>query len=86
MLQLITKNNITILGMNDEAEKLADIYVAEGVISPLFKTEAVHIAMTTVNGREYAHKKAMAFFAGSDYTPQFVNLTGQGRVRQPVTP
>jgi hypothetical protein len=30
--------------------------------------------MTAEQRREYAHKKAMAFFAGSDYTPQFVNL------------
>jgi hypothetical protein len=42
--------------------------------------------MTTEQRQEYAHRKAMAFFAESGYTPQFVNLTGQGRVRQPVTP
>jgi hypothetical protein len=39
--------------MSNEAEALANIYVVDGVISPLFRTDAVHIAMTTVNGLDF---------------------------------
>jgi hypothetical protein len=53
MLQIITEYSIKILDASDEAENLATVYVAEGVISPLFKTDAIHIAMTTVNGLDF---------------------------------
>jgi hypothetical protein len=41
--------------------------------------------MTPEQRREYAHKKAMTFLVGSGHTPQFVDLSGRGRVRHPVT-
>ncbi len=49
MLQLIPQSNIEILTGKDEAEKLADVYVAEGIIPAKFYTDALHIALATVN-------------------------------------
>jgi len=48
MLGLIPKYGITILPKNDEADRLTDIYVAEGVIPQRFRADAVHIAIATV--------------------------------------
>ncbi len=49
MLQLISRYKIEILTGRDEAEKLAGIYVAEGVIPSKFYADALHIAIATVN-------------------------------------
>jgi predicted nucleic acid-binding protein len=49
MLNLIRDYKISVLASNDEAEKLADIYVAEGVIPLRFRNDALHIAIATVN-------------------------------------
>jgi hypothetical protein len=37
--------------------------------------------MTVAQRREYTHKKAQAFFAESGYTPQYVNFSGQGKLK-----
>jgi hypothetical protein len=49
MLRLILEYNIPILEPNDEAAKLADIYVADGVIPQRFRTDGLHIAIAAVN-------------------------------------
>jgi len=49
MLGLIPKYGITILPKNDEADRLADIYIAEGMIPKKYRMDAVHIAYATVN-------------------------------------
>lgn len=49
MLGLIKKYNIAVLAASDEAVRIADIYVAEGVIPKKYKTDALHIASATVN-------------------------------------
>ena len=49
MLSLLTEYNIPVLSMSDEADRLADIYVAEGVIPQRYHTDGLHIAIATVN-------------------------------------
>ena len=48
MLKLITKYDIKVLPPINEADKLADIYIAEGIIPPKYRTDGVHIAVATV--------------------------------------
>ena len=49
MLALITEYNITVLPASNEADNLADVYVSEGIIPQKYRTDGVHIAVTTVN-------------------------------------
>ena len=49
MMSLFGEYNIPVLGMSDEAEKLADLYIAEGVIPPRYRNNGLHIAIATVN-------------------------------------
>ena len=49
MLGLVDKYNMTVLGLSDEAERLAHIYVREKIIPEKFMTDGIHIAVTTVN-------------------------------------
>jgi predicted nucleic acid-binding protein len=49
MFSLIDRFNITVLSVNEESEKLADIYVSENVIPKRYRTDGLHIAIATVN-------------------------------------
>jgi len=49
MLDLIPEYRITVLKPNEAAERLADIYIAEGVIPPTHREDGLHIAIATVN-------------------------------------
>ena len=49
MLALITEYNITVLPASNEADNLADVYVSEGIIPQKYRTDGVHIAVTTVS-------------------------------------
>ena len=49
MMNLITEYGITVLAPNDEAVKVASIYVSEGVIPQKYRTDGLHIALATVN-------------------------------------
>jgi hypothetical protein len=49
MLGLITEYDIAVLAPNDEAVRIADIYIAEGVIPKKYRTDGLHIAIATVN-------------------------------------
>jgi predicted nucleic acid-binding protein len=49
MMSLITKYNIAVLAPSDEAVKIADIYVEEGIIPQKYRTDGLHIAIATVN-------------------------------------
>jgi rRNA-processing protein FCF1 len=48
MMSLIAAYEVEVLPANDEAARLADKYIAEGVIPEEHKTDARHIAATTV--------------------------------------
>ncbi|GHV73673.1 hypothetical protein AGMMS49940_09750 [Spirochaetia bacterium] len=49
MLQLLIDCGANILEQNEEIERLAAIYIAEGVIPRVYDTDALHIATATVN-------------------------------------
>jgi len=53
MLALILECNIKVLGVEYETERLAEIYVNEGVIPARFTYDALHIAVATTNDLEY---------------------------------
>jgi len=49
MLALIDQYNITVLGLDQEAEQLANAYVEQGVIPVKYRTDGIHIAVAAVN-------------------------------------
>lgn len=49
MLNIILQYGIPVLEPNDEVAKLADAYVAEGVIPRRYRTDGLHIAIAAVN-------------------------------------
>ncbi|MDR1996735.1 MAG: hypothetical protein LBQ83_00165 [Candidatus Margulisbacteria bacterium] len=53
MIGLIEKYHINFLPINAEAEKLANIYVAQNIIPQKHLTDAQHIAMTTVSDLDF---------------------------------
>ena len=52
MLALIQKFNIKVLSVDDEAERLAEAYINEGIIPAKFVYDGLHIAIATVNDLE----------------------------------
>jgi predicted nucleic acid-binding protein len=50
MLGLLKKYNVEILQDNEEIEKLASIYIAEGMIPEKYADDALHIATASVYG------------------------------------
>jgi len=49
MIKLVDDYKITVLTVSGEAEKLADIYVAENIIPLKYRADGVHIAIGTLN-------------------------------------
>ena len=49
MLNLINQFEIPIYEFSEEAESLADIYVAEGIIPVKYRTDGLHIAISAIN-------------------------------------
>jgi predicted nucleic acid-binding protein len=49
MRSLIDEYQITVLSVNDEADRLADVYVTENIIPSKYRTDALHIAIAAVN-------------------------------------
>ena len=53
MLALLNEYTITLLPVDETADKLADIYLAEGIIPVKYRTDGVHISVAAVNGLEF---------------------------------
>jgi hypothetical protein len=53
MFNLIPEYSIRTLDMDIETERLAEIYVAEGIVPEKYRTDAQHIACTVVNGLDF---------------------------------
>ena len=53
MLSLISKYNVKVLDISDDARILADMYVTEGIIPARYTFDGLHIACATVNDMEY---------------------------------
>jgi predicted nucleic acid-binding protein len=49
MIALIEHFDIAALALSDEAERLADTYVEQGIIPLKYRTDGVHIAVAAVN-------------------------------------
>jgi len=49
MIALIKQYDITVLELNEEAERLADIYVEQGIMPLKYRTDGIHIAVASVN-------------------------------------
>jgi len=49
MLNLFSQFGIKVLGSDTAADKLADLYVSEGIIPLKYRTDGLHIAIATVN-------------------------------------
>ena len=53
MFSLVSQYSIISLPVTEEARRLADIYIKEGVIPEKYPTDALHIALSTVNVLDY---------------------------------
>ena len=53
MKSLIADNKVEVLSGNDEAIRLANLYVADGVVPEKYSTDALHIAAATVAGLDF---------------------------------
>ena len=53
MLALIPEYGIKVLFPSDETQRLAERYTREAAVSPVWETDAAHIAVTAVNGLDF---------------------------------
>jgi len=53
MLALIPEYGVKILSLTEETQRLTELYIREGVVSPAWETDATHIAITAVNGLDF---------------------------------
>ena len=50
MEDLIRKTNPLLLGIDLETEELAERYIKEGIIPEKYRSDALHIAVSVING------------------------------------
>lgn len=53
MLDLFDQYDIRVLPISEEAELLADIYIEEGMVSPRYRFDAIHIAMASIHDVDF---------------------------------
>ena len=53
MLGLISEYGIEVLPVDAESERLAGVYVSEGIIPEKYRTDGIHIAVTSVTGLDF---------------------------------
>lgn len=53
MLRLIEEYGITVMEVDGESERLAEIYVSEGVVPKRYYADGLHIAITTVGELDF---------------------------------
>ena len=53
MGDLVVDYGITVLGESDEVKRIAALYIREKALGPACETDAMHIAMTTVNRLDF---------------------------------
>jgi hypothetical protein len=53
MLTLIPEYGVKVLPLTEEAQRLTELYISEEVVSPAWKMDAAHIAITAVNGLDF---------------------------------
>ncbi|NLI94145.1 MAG: type II toxin-antitoxin system VapC family toxin [Peptococcaceae bacterium] len=52
LFRLFNEYPVAVLDEGEEVDKLADIYIAEGIIPLKYRDDAVHIAMATITGMD----------------------------------
>jgi len=52
-IQLIKEYRIEVIPISAEAERLANLYIKEGVVSAKYGTDATHIAVATIAGLDF---------------------------------
>ena len=50
MLSLIDEYHITVLGITSESDRMADLYITNGIIPLKFRNDSAHIAIASVHG------------------------------------
>jgi hypothetical protein len=53
MISLIDEYGITLLGITDESDGFADLYIAEKIIPERFRLDGAHIAIASINNLDY---------------------------------
>jgi hypothetical protein len=53
MLALISEYGVKVLFPTEETQRLTELYIQEGVVSPAWETDAAHIAITAANGLDF---------------------------------
>jgi predicted nucleic acid-binding protein len=53
MVALVAEYGIKVLDESDEAKRIAALYIQEEAIPDAYETDAVHIALATVNGLDF---------------------------------
>ena len=53
MIDLITKYDMIVIPADEETKRLAELYVAEGIIPEKYSADAFHIASTTVSDLDF---------------------------------
>ncbi|MDR3305642.1 MAG: PIN domain-containing protein [Clostridiales Family XIII bacterium] len=53
MLALIQEYGIKVFGIDEDSDRLADIYTAHGIIPERFRFDSLHIAIASVHGLDY---------------------------------
>jgi hypothetical protein len=50
MLALIEEYHLTMLDINDEADRLAEIYITQKILPPRYRSDSAHIAIASIYG------------------------------------
>jgi hypothetical protein len=53
MLALIPEYGIQVFGIDEDSDRLADIYIARAMIPERFRFDSLHIAVASVHGLDY---------------------------------
>jgi predicted nucleic acid-binding protein len=78
MLNILQKYGIIIIKADNEARTLADIYVSKGIIPQKYDTDALHIAIATVNRLNFV----VSHNFGHIVKLKTLNMTGLANVRR----
>jgi hypothetical protein len=78
MIGLLGQYDISVLSNSGEAERLADMYVSKSIIPLKYRTDALHIAIATVNGLNFV----VSYNFGHIVKLKTLNMVGLVNVRR----
>jgi predicted nucleic acid-binding protein len=50
MLALIEEYNVTVLDIEEESDRMADLYIQGGAVPPAYRLDGAHIAIASIHG------------------------------------